>query len=252
MKNNNSFSDLNVQPQRKVSFLLGLGIFLMPYIFSWFTLRRGHSSTSKIIAFSWLGLILLSSAIKPPKNDVASNSSNPKTTLESSVIDTSKTLEVKTTPEPKKISQNESLSVKNAVVITENANLRKAGNSSGEVIQTISEGTNIEIIRQQGAWFLVKNNGRSGWMHGNTIRFVDSTTETEDLTIAGTNTDNYDLPSTYTSPSSSYSSPYSSYSSRRYSSSSYDYRPKTVRVRSYYRKDGTYVSSHTRRAPRRR
>lgn len=32
----------------------------------------------------------------------------------------------------------------------------------------------------------------------------------------------------------------------------YDYRPKTVNVRGYYRKDGTYVKPHTRRAPRRR
>ncbi|MDR1245038.1 MAG: hypothetical protein LBJ98_03565 [Endomicrobium sp.] len=42
-----------------------------------------------------------------------------------------------------------------------------------------------------------------------------------------------------------------SYSSR--SSHSYrSYKPKTVRVRGYYRKDGTYVAPHTRSKPTRR
>lgn len=40
--------------QRKVSTLLGLGILLFPAIFAWFTLRKGHSGLSKVIAFGWL------------------------------------------------------------------------------------------------------------------------------------------------------------------------------------------------------
>lgn len=43
---------------RPVSFLLGIGIFLVPIIFSWFTLRRGHSALSRIFSFSWLLLSL--------------------------------------------------------------------------------------------------------------------------------------------------------------------------------------------------
>lgn len=43
---------------RKVSFLLGAGIVLMPYIFAWFTLRRGHTFTSRIVSFSWLLFIV--------------------------------------------------------------------------------------------------------------------------------------------------------------------------------------------------
>lgn len=39
--------------------------------------------------------------------------------------------------------------------------------------------------------------------------------------------------------------------STTYKSSDTDYRPKTVNVRGYTRKDGTYVAPHTRRAPRR-
>jgi len=75
---------------------------------------------------------------------------------------------------------------KRAVVIAENANLRKSDNSTSEVVQTISVGTNVEWVEQRGAWFSVKNNGKFGWMHGNTIRLLPQTTT-----------------STYTPPSSS-------------------------------------------------
>jgi len=44
--------------KRPVSVKLGLGIFLLPYIFSWFTLRPGHSTIAKIFSFTWM-LVLL-------------------------------------------------------------------------------------------------------------------------------------------------------------------------------------------------
>lgn len=43
-----------------------------------------------------------------------------------------------------------------------------------------------------------------------------------------------------------------SYSTPPSSSNDYEYRPKTVQVRGYTRKDGTYVAPHTRSAPRKR
>lgn len=43
-----------IEGKRPVSFLLGTGIFLMPYIFAWFTLRKGHSALSRVISFGWL------------------------------------------------------------------------------------------------------------------------------------------------------------------------------------------------------
>ena len=45
--------------KRSVGFLLGLGIFLFPLIFSWFTLRKGHSTLSRIVAFGWLAFTIL-------------------------------------------------------------------------------------------------------------------------------------------------------------------------------------------------
>ncbi|MBP1469228.1 DUF4236 domain-containing protein [Acinetobacter nosocomialis] len=44
---------------RSVSFLLGFGIFWMPYIFAWFTLRSGYSSTARWISFIWMVFVLL-------------------------------------------------------------------------------------------------------------------------------------------------------------------------------------------------
>ena len=44
---------------RKMSFLLGAGIFLFPIIFAWFTLRKGYSTLARIITFVWLIILLL-------------------------------------------------------------------------------------------------------------------------------------------------------------------------------------------------
>ena len=44
---------------RPVSFKLGAGILFLPLIFSWFTLREGHSKKARAIAFGWLVVSLL-------------------------------------------------------------------------------------------------------------------------------------------------------------------------------------------------
>lgn len=68
--------------QRKVSLLLGLGILLIPFVFSWFTLRRGYSLTARGISFLWFALIFVSlvlAIIKPvntnQSKDVIANQS---------------------------------------------------------------------------------------------------------------------------------------------------------------------------------
>lgn len=45
--------------KRKVGLILGFGILIMPYIFSWFTLRKGHTKKARVIAFLWLTFALL-------------------------------------------------------------------------------------------------------------------------------------------------------------------------------------------------
>jgi hypothetical protein len=48
--------DRHDQP-RRVSIMLGLGILLMPYVFAWLTLRRGYSTSTKILSFAWLAIV---------------------------------------------------------------------------------------------------------------------------------------------------------------------------------------------------
>ncbi|QOW46164.1 DUF4236 domain-containing protein [Acinetobacter piscicola] len=50
--------------ERKVSILLGIGIFMMPYIFAWFTLREGHSRSARFISFGWLLFLIFFSMQK--------------------------------------------------------------------------------------------------------------------------------------------------------------------------------------------
>lgn len=45
--------------ERSVSILLGIGIFLIPIIFAWFTLRKGHTTKAKVISFVWLAITLI-------------------------------------------------------------------------------------------------------------------------------------------------------------------------------------------------
>lgn len=45
--------DMNAN-QKQVSIMLGIGIFLMPIIFAWFTLRQGYSTISRAISMVWL------------------------------------------------------------------------------------------------------------------------------------------------------------------------------------------------------
>lgn len=44
---------------KKVSGMLGVGIFFMPYIFSWLTLRDGYGKNTKIVSFVWMIIVLL-------------------------------------------------------------------------------------------------------------------------------------------------------------------------------------------------
>ena len=45
--------------EKKVSVLLGLGIFFLPYVFSWFTLMKGYSNRARAISLVWLVVALL-------------------------------------------------------------------------------------------------------------------------------------------------------------------------------------------------
>ncbi len=63
--------------KRSVGVLLGVGIVLIPLIFSWFTLRKGHSVFARVLSFSWLVLsIAIISAPVGVENRVTSTSNS--------------------------------------------------------------------------------------------------------------------------------------------------------------------------------
>lgn len=44
---------------RPIGLVLGAAILVMPYLFAWATLRRGHSATARAVAFTWMTLALI-------------------------------------------------------------------------------------------------------------------------------------------------------------------------------------------------
>ena len=62
---------------RKVSFLLGLGIFLFPLIFAWFTLRAGHSTLSRVVSFIWLALSIIFVFATPDSSSSTASQNEP-------------------------------------------------------------------------------------------------------------------------------------------------------------------------------
>lgn len=61
---------------RKVGIWLGIGIFLLPFVFSWFTLRKGHSSLARVISFIWLAVVIVV-GFSQPGDQAADDPSNP-------------------------------------------------------------------------------------------------------------------------------------------------------------------------------
>ncbi len=64
-----------------------------------------------------------------------------------------------------------------AVVISLHANLREKDNSSSAVLEVVPQDASVEVIKQQGAWFLVKTETNQGWLHGNTIKLQNFNTK---------------------------------------------------------------------------
>ena len=55
----NPLPNTPVVAQGRMTFLLGVGIFFMPYIFAWFTLRDGYSVISRVMSFVWLLIVVI-------------------------------------------------------------------------------------------------------------------------------------------------------------------------------------------------
>ncbi|WP_413472336.1 WYL domain-containing protein [Shewanella baltica] len=56
---------------RKISLLLGFGIFFIPVIFSWVTLKKGYSTKARIISFVWLSVFGILTLLSDDKKTAA-------------------------------------------------------------------------------------------------------------------------------------------------------------------------------------
>jgi hypothetical protein len=108
---------------------------------------------------------------------------------------------------------------KSAVVISENANLRTSPEIAGDILTEIPESSEITVIKQKGAWFQIKYNNQTGWIHGNTIRLNEDVSDLKSDIIEN----NLELPKTtgyYTGPRGGCYT-YSSSGKKRYVDHSY-------------------------------
>lgn len=113
--------------------------------------------------------------------------------------------------------------------VTVNADtiLYSSENDRSSVVYTVPSGSSVYIKGKNSKKYRkMKYGNYFGWAHS----------------------PNYTAPSYYSSHSSSNSNS----SSNTRSSSNYSSPGKTVNVKGYYRKNGTYVQPHTRSAPRRK
>lgn len=50
-------------PTKNVGIMLGLGIFFMPHLFSWKTLKKGYSLRARVVSFGWMGFVILTTLL---------------------------------------------------------------------------------------------------------------------------------------------------------------------------------------------
>lgn len=100
-----------------------------------------------------------------------------------------------------------------ATVISLHANLRAEDKAGAAVLEVVPQDTSVEVIKQQGAWFLVKTDtNRQGWLHGNTIKLqsytIPATTKIKPAPVTPKPSeeisDTVDAPETYKSSSKEY------------------------------------------------
>ncbi|MGH6630912.1 MAG: hypothetical protein ACREB3_14380, partial [Burkholderiales bacterium] len=56
--NRTQYITVAAPPDRKVGYLLALGILIAPYIFGWLVLRAGYSTMARAVAFGWCLVVL--------------------------------------------------------------------------------------------------------------------------------------------------------------------------------------------------
>ena len=111
------------------------------------------------------------------KTEVATSNTSSAKSFTSAVPTATPSPETESSKTATNTSESSEPTANGAVVISENANLRQTPDSNGEVIEMLAENTKTEVIRQKGAWFYVRAGGKTGWLHGNTIRLASRSSQ---------------------------------------------------------------------------
>lgn len=80
-----------ISEPRKVSIPLIVGIIMIPFISSWFTLRKGYSTTARVVSLSWMVLAIVIGLSGESENKQTSTSSEPSATASVETTDVSST-----------------------------------------------------------------------------------------------------------------------------------------------------------------
>ncbi len=98
----------SAEQSRSVGFGLGAGIFLVPLVFAWFTLRKGHTKIARVVSFAWLAasliLVGMQGEQKPASSAVASSAKPTIETAQTQVEPVSKPEQVASSATPAKVS----------------------------------------------------------------------------------------------------------------------------------------------------
>ncbi|WP_259215720.1 zinc ribbon domain-containing protein [Shewanella baltica] len=79
--------------ERKVTPAFGLAILFIPFIFAWFTLRKGYSTQAKVLAFSWMIFIAYQMFINDKPQPTTNSSSTVSTKSDNTDAECLKTLQ---------------------------------------------------------------------------------------------------------------------------------------------------------------
>lgn len=60
------------------------------------------------------------------------------------------------------------------VVTANQLNLREEPSTSGKLVMTLARGTKVDVLEPSGAWYRVKAQGHTGFVHGDWIRILDT------------------------------------------------------------------------------
>lgn len=151
--NTSPFPPPQQQPAtRKVSILLGLGIFFFPLIFAWFTLRSGHTTFSRVVSFSWLVLSLLIMMGTSPSSSTTSvptSQTEPSALVSNQENQVEQTQEAAPVPSAIQITANELFAYYEANEVAADRNFKgqtlEISGSVKTIDSGIGDGANVEF-----------------------------------------------------------------------------------------------------------